>query len=314
MDRNAEKREIIQIWLEQNKSYREIANEINELYETTYYDSERVRDIIRRYRRTSEEKSVSSNANTRILHISDTHVPFQLPIDIYKDYIGKIDILILNGDISDCQGISKFKKKYRKPFVDEMVESRQFIIDLITYLKPKKTLLNAGNHEHRFINYFSDKIHDDLLQLMPDTSLDLICDLGFWRHNHQDKSRTYYEPISKILPNVEYTKEWFCQVGKTIFAHPKAFKQGILASTEKAHLYFIQQGYTFDTIVLAHTHKQGFARYGKQYLFESGCCCEDQEYATSGSLIRPADMGFMYLEQDSEGNLIYDNSKLICLD
>ena len=75
---------------------------------------------------------------TRILSISDTHVPFQLPISTYSEYVGIVDILQLNGDIVDMQQISKFPKAYRVSVMEEMIESRQFMIDLIEYIKPKK--------------------------------------------------------------------------------------------------------------------------------------------------------------------------------
>lgn len=48
---------------------------------------------------------------TRILSISDLHVPFQLPIQTFENYVGKADILQLNGDLQDCFSVSKFSKK-----------------------------------------------------------------------------------------------------------------------------------------------------------------------------------------------------------
>ena len=55
----------------------------------------------------------SADIANRILSISDLHIPFHLPIDIYRPYIGKVDTLVLNGDLEDCQSCSKFSKKYR---------------------------------------------------------------------------------------------------------------------------------------------------------------------------------------------------------
>ena len=47
---------------------------------------------------------------TKILSISDFHVPFHLPKEIFKDYVGQVDILQFNGDLIDMQNISKFTK------------------------------------------------------------------------------------------------------------------------------------------------------------------------------------------------------------
>ena len=48
---------------------------------------------------------------TRILSISDLHCPFELSIVTFKDYVGRVDVLQLNGDIGDCQAISRFPKQ-----------------------------------------------------------------------------------------------------------------------------------------------------------------------------------------------------------
>ena len=51
--------------------------------------------------------------SNRILTISDLHVPFQLPKEVFEEYVGIIDTLVINGDILDCQALSKFPKLYR---------------------------------------------------------------------------------------------------------------------------------------------------------------------------------------------------------
>ena len=42
-----------------------------------------------------------NSAVTSILSVSDLHIPFAKPLETFADYIGKIDILQLNGDILD---------------------------------------------------------------------------------------------------------------------------------------------------------------------------------------------------------------------
>lgn len=251
----------------------------------------------------------------KILHISDFHFPFTLPKETFKDYINKVDILVLNGDLLDCQSLSKFVKKYRIPFIDELIGARKYFIDLINYIKPKKVIVNYGNHCLRLLNSLDNNLSNELMAIMPKSSSSLLFDLGFWNHDHKNKTKTFYESIKKVFENkikIDYTDNWYCRIGNALFAHPSAFRQGILKTTEQAYLYFLQQGQEFfDVIILAHTHRIGFSKYNKTFLYESGCCCDEMDYL-DGKLVKPQDRGFLYLVQKN-GNFVYDESKLICL-
>lgn len=258
--------------------------------------------------------SLDDEIGTRILHLSDLHYPYNLNLEFLGKWENKVDVLVLNGDIQDCQSISKYPKKYRIPFVDEMVGCRQMIIDIIELVKPKKVFINFGNHEERLIRYLTDKVHDDILELMPQTPLDLIVDNGFYKYDHKNHAKVYYEPLIEVFNGdveVIYTNNWWCKVGKTIFTHPKAFKSGILGTVEKSWTYYLQLGEQFDTIVMSHTHKLGFAKYGNRYLYESGCLCKPQGYANDGRMTLPQSNGYLYLVQDNDGNIIYEKTKLI---
>jgi len=272
---------------------------------------DKLRQRFNNYRRSKGELS---GVKTTILHISDLHYPYNLPIDYLEQHKNKIDILIINGDEQDCQSISKFSKVKRNNFMDELIGCRQMIIDIINLVRPKKAILNYGNHNVRLEKYIADKVDDDIGELIPSTNLDLIIDDGFIRYDKENNTKTRYEPIKDMFPKteVEYTKDWNCKVGKTIFAHPQAYRQGMLATTEKAFQYFSQQSIDFDTIVLAHTHQIGFAKYGAKYLYESGCLCKPMTYGRM-NMTKPHATGYLLLSQDEEGNLIYDKSKIICL-
>ena len=67
--------------------------------------------------RSYEREMVERGVATRILSISDLHYPFAKPIQTFSKYVGRVDILQLNGDIFDCQSISKFSKAYRIPCI-----------------------------------------------------------------------------------------------------------------------------------------------------------------------------------------------------
>jgi predicted phosphodiesterase len=252
---------------------------------------------------------------TKILAISDLHCPFNLPISTLNEYKNKVDILVLNGDLSDSQSVSKFRKKFRKSYTDEMVETRKLIIDIIELIQPKKAIINYGNHDERIGNYLADKIDADVLELLPQTNLDYIVDTGFYKYNHEDKTKIFYPPIKDIFDNIEviYTGNWFCQVGSCIFSHPKSFRNGILGTAEKACLYFVQEGYNFDTLVLGHTHQTSMSKYGKKFLYEQGAMCIEPNYAKTGGLQKPQAQGFMYIVLNKDDKFNYEKSKLICL-
>lgn len=252
---------------------------------------------------------------TKILNASDFHYPFNLPKEVFSNYKNKVDILCLNGDIQDAFGISRYLKKYRLPFIEELIGTRQFLIELINYINPKDVIVNYGNHESRILNALDKKLSDEFMALMPKSSLSLICDTGFWEYDHRKKTKTFYEPLNKVFTDikVKYTDNWFCRIGQSIFAHPMAFRKGVLKTTEQAYTWFLQSGEEpFDMLCLSHTHHQGLSRLGKTFIYENGCLCEEMDY-TESRLMKPHEQGYLFVVQDQNGNFLYDESKLICL-
>ena len=266
--------------------------------------------------REYERAKLTNGVCRRILTISDTHIPFNLPISTFSEYSGVVDTLVLNGDLQDCQSVSKFAKKYRIPMIEEMIATRQYIIDLVKLIRPKEVVITKGNHEDRLLRYLSHNINEDLLDIMPDSTLELVVNEGFKNRDRRNGIEQFYSPIKNFFEDIPiiYEGKWFCKVGQTIFAHPLAYSTGMLKTAEKAADYFLRIDRDFDTIVLAHTHKLGQFIQGGINMFEQGCCCrtEEMQYA-DGRLTHPQQKGFLYLCQDKDGKLIYEKSKLISL-
>lgn len=251
---------------------------------------------------------------TRVLSISDCHVPFQLPVSTYSDYVGKVDILQFNGDVGDCQAISKFPKTYRVSPMDELIEARQYMIDVIDYIKPKKVIVIYGNHDIRFQNYFAKNLDTDLLELMPKSSLELICVDGFKHYNKRERTKVEYKPLTEVFDDVEieYTDNWFCQIGETIFCHPLAFNSQPLKTAEKAMYFFRNEGYEFKSLVMAHTHRIGSYKIGNTMIYEQGCTCDVSKINYSdGRLTNGQKEGFLFLGQDKRGNVIKDKQEYL---
>ena len=253
----------------------------------------------------------------RILAISDLHAPFQLPIETFEEYVGIVDTLVINGDILDCQALSKFPKLYRLSAMEEIIAARQYLIDLIEYIQPQRVYLTYGNHDVRMGNYFAKNLDSDILELMPNNAIELIVEDGFRHYDKLTRAKTYYEPLADVFERVGievvYVDDWKVKVGKTWFVHPLAYRSGILSTVSKAKNY-LQDTDTemFDTVVMAHTHKVGETKIGNVNLYEQGACCyvEQMSY-TDGKMQQPQKEGFMFICQDDEGNLIKDKTRLI---
>lgn len=257
---------------------------------------------------------------TTILSISDLHVPFQLNYEVLEKYRNNMDILQINGDVVDCQALSKFPKQYRISPMEEMIQGRQYLIDLIKYINPKKVVCNYGNHDIRFANYFAKNIDTDILQLQPNTSLELIFEDGFRNYDKLNRTKTWYEPVTSVFEDtgieVKFIDNQKVKIGKTWFVHPLAYRSNILATADKAKDYLQDTDKEpFDCVVMAHTHSVGDSEKGYIRLMEQGAFCDvDKMRYSDGRLQKPQKKGFAIVSQDKNGNLIKDKTKVVVLD
>lgn len=258
----------------------------------------------------------SADIANRILSISDVHYPFNKPLDIFKDYISRVDTLQLNGDILDCFSISKYSKSYRVSPVEEMIGARQYIIDLIEMLKPKKVVANFGNHEIRLGAYLSKNLDNELQELMPETAFDYIFTDGFTHYDRKTKAKVKYEPLVDVFEDVEfdYTGTWFSRIGDAVFCHPKTFSSSPLKTAEKALYWFRNEGYAFKNLIMSHTHRIGSYKIGNSNIYEQGACCDTTKMSYGdGQLVNSQKQGFIYLCQDKDGNTFEDLTRIISL-
>lgn len=296
----------------------DIAILLNDAYGVCYDESAWRKKFADFNRGRIYEREHGMNAvKTKILAISDLHIPFCLPVSTFSAYANNVDVLVLNGDILDCQSISSFSKQYRVSLVEEMIAARQYIIDLIELIQPKEVKITVGNHEHRLLKYLSNKINEDLLNLMPNSPLDLIVHDGFKNNDRYTRTEIFYKPLRALFDiPILCDDSWYCRVGNVIFAHPKAYSSVMMKTTEKAVTYFTRQSDTrnFTAVVLAHTHKIGFYMSGDIRMYEQGCCCrlDELDYA-DGKLQSPQQNGYMYICLDNDGNIIEDKTKLITM-
>lgn len=250
---------------------------------------------------------------TTILSISDLHYPFAKPLDTFKEYSGKIDILQLNGDLIDYTSLSKFLKTYRVSPIEEIVGARQYIIDLIEMIKPKKVIVNHGNHELRLGSILAAKLDNELQELMPETALDYIFVDGFTHYDRRTKSKVKYSPLCDVFDDVEieYTGTWYSQYKDVLFCHPKAFSSMPMKTASNALMWFRNEEFNFKSLIMSHTHRVGSYKIGNTMIYEQGCCCETSKMRyNDGQLINSQKEGFMIICLDKDGHVIEEKTKI----
>lgn len=297
-----------------DKDYTELSEEAfgkaysSDVARRMFYGAKKVIDAI------EEDEERVNEDETRILCISDMHIPFNRDIKEFFKYKGKVDTLVLNGDIIDNYSMSSFTKMYRLSLVEELIQARELLIELIEEIEPKKVTVVTGNHEIRLGKKIADKIGSDLLDLMPRDALAFLFDTGFNYYDRIKKCKTVYTPIDEEVDcEVNYVGNFWTKEGKTIFVHPQAFRGTTLGTVGKAYDYFTAIGEDFQSIIMAHTHKLGMYVMNDKYLYEQGTCAnlnhmdyQDLKLPKSSQV-----NGYMYIIQDKDGNLIYDKTKLI---
>lgn len=253
---------------------------------------------------------------TKILSISDLHIPFHKPLSALSEHAGTIDVLQINGDILDCQQLSKFSKSYRISPVEEIIIARQYLIDLIDMIRPSKVLVNYGNHDLRLGQYVSRTLDNELQELIPETALDYIFLDGFTHYDRKTRSSNRYDPLIKIFPDIdiEYTQTWYSKYQDIIFAHPKAFASSPLKTAEKALYWFRNEGFQFHTLVMAHTHRVGSYHIGNSAIYEQGAFCNtDKMLYNDGQLINSQKQGYMVIGLDANGKVMDDQTKIVVM-
>ena len=242
----------------------------------------------------------------KVLSISDLHMPFfhEGVIRHAFDNHSDADILVINGDLFEMDMASRFPRhktillKYEYRIALEWLTrvAKQF----------KQVVLVEGNHEARISRYFQTRI---------DPGMNFIAEGDLlWRLSEGygfDEAGQWEKKYD--MSNVSYTRgltKWFVQIGQTIFAHPWRTSSLSIRTVENAHKWFTDRNYSFQALVIGHTHRLGSHVTANTLLIEQGCMCVPLDYASRADInYRPTSFGYAVIIMDKHGFVDFNKSR-----
>jgi len=325
LKKKIEKDYIIDKWLNNNSSYREIAYTANVIFETDYWDSERIRDVIRKYRKKEEKKSIElikvpsiSNSsfmniqNKKLLIMADWHYPFHREdiLDIISRHANEVDVLIVGGDALNVDSLSRFLEINKMSFEEEITSFYNFMVKVRNVFPiDKKIIFIRGNHEYRLYKSIAAMHEKQLSKFINPEVLQMLVD-GFTIYEGSKSFK--YEPI----PNISYIPHWFININnELIVAHPEEFSKVPSKTIVNAIDYFNSRFEQYSTVIIGHLHKFSEVNKNGKYGIQLGCLCKPQKYADKGSFTySPQDYNYAIMQFDSNGKIDRNASKVYYLD
>jgi predicted phosphodiesterase/signal recognition particle subunit SEC65 len=280
---------------------------IEKKYETAIKDIEALKAKILDINTANFEQigRPKTRATTKILTISDLHIPFE-NTEVIEHAIRKhsdADILVVNGDIFEHYAVSSWPKQKNVVLKWEYqiaIEWMRLFSDTF-----KEVYLVSGNHEHRLKSYFAANIAPSI-SFMVDN--DMLSRLAKGDDFNEDGQLT----PTHSFPNVHYEPgllSWYIKIGKCIFAHPRSFS-GIPMRTAITTADGFLGREEFQALVIGHTHKIGQLIWRDKLIIEQGCCCVPMDYESDGKAkYLPQAFGYAVIYMDADGNVDFDKTK-----
>jgi predicted phosphodiesterase len=306
-------------------SYREISEIINSETNTTYWDSERIRDKIRKCKRRTNEQQIkninvpliSKNPNIviknkKIMVMADLHFPFHREdiLPNIKKHADEISALIIGGDAMNNDSLSRFAEISKLSFEEEIIEFYNFIQEIRNILPINvKIIFIRGNHEYRLYKYIANQHDKQLQKFINPEVIQMLVD-GF----------TVYEGTKKFeylpIENIEYVPHWFVNINnQLIVCHPEEFSRVQVKTVMDAIQYFMSRNEQFSMVINTHLHTYGESKKFGKYGIQLGCSCKPQRYADRGNFkYSPQDYNYMIVQFDDNGEVGINNSKVYHLE
>lgn len=231
---------------------------------------------------------------SKTLIISDLHIPYQdnkaieKAINYGKEK--KVNCILINGDLLDFAGISRFGRDWRQREVHQEFEAARIFLNSLRKHFPKaKIVFKLGNHDERWEKWLflkAPEIFDD-----PEFKLESRLKLG----------ELHIEIVKDKRP---------IKIGKLTVLHGHELFGGS-GGVNPARGTFLK---TLDNVVVGHYHKTSSnteaSMYGDVFSVHSvGCLCGKTPYYMP---INKWNTGFAYCELEIKtGNYTFYNLKII---
>lgn len=255
-------------------------------YYTKYQD--KIEGVVSVEKNFTTLEAILKKPKLQVFVVSDIHVPFTNEAKLQKavELNRNADLVILAGDIMDCYGCSRHRKRVSVPHeveVDNTVRLIEYLSQTFPWIKIMK-----GNHDSRAMKKIQDVVPADLLYLFDEEPLDLI---------------------TKAFPNVEYINDWWIQLGDTIIAHAERSSSYEGRPAILLGDFFLSKGWAkrlnlpdIRVVIQAHTHQVSCVYREDLKYFECGSMLDSgadgaQYTLDSTAFMRPPMNGFVSLVQ-----------------
>jgi hypothetical protein len=319
----AERNEQKQFIIETKKridNNRNIANLTNEKFNTDYWDSERVRDVIRKKNKKetrqyvndlikNEIESSTISCGKGVLDLADLHIPFQIDgiLDIIKKHKHEINAIVFSGDLLDCFEISKFISIESHPIENELINAIDFLHQVRELVGDDiKIILIYGNHCYRWKRYIASMQQKKLYKFLNPNVLEML-KTGFTLYENGETQA--YEGIKDLT----VLNSWYVNIeNELIICHPNNYSKADVRNAKMAIEYFITEGEEFSAVAVSHTHhmNQTFDYLGRRG-FEVGCLCKPFDYSNGYTSKRKNINGYALFFFDKNNKIDINKTKLI---
>ena len=238
---------------------------------------------------------------SRVLLVSDLHIPFHEPAFLEYLLTVSADRLIVAGDFLDCYSLSRFVRYEQVPYQTEWAQA-QLVLDLLAQTYPQVDMI-VGNHEARLEKQLRSHLSEDMVEavrlLTHDGTLDPL--RGLIRAHSNVRCLSHTTPEGAELG-------WLTQIGDTIIGHAEVWSEVPGAALRRWEERLDHHRDTwglepYRLVLLPHTHALASVPWrGNKLLVETGCLCTTANYMLQprGSK-RPQQRGYVQYTQDSEG-------------
>ena len=229
----------------------------------------------------------------KALILADVHIPYHdadaLALAVEYGHREDCDVVILNGDILDFYGISRFGKEIgRMTVYDEIQVCKEFLSDLRSWFPDARIVFKMGNHEVRLRRYLTSEAKE--IADIPALALENLLGL-----EDLDIKFVAAKPV---------------MLGKLAVLNGHELPMGILGPVNPARGLFLK---TRASTIAGHWHFT--SEHGEPNLhreetacWSTGCLCDLQpEYSPNNRW----NHGFATVEVDDDGMFTVHNHRIV---